>query len=534
MGFNTCIRRYVLPGNVDVYGFDKLPYRTIQKKGESGDQTYFSADTVSSLGGIAMRNHVTQLVAFMVCLILFGCAGSVPHRDQLPGVMDGVPRGLYAITVHVRGIGPFCGSTTALMAAKPVKGGFRANSRPRAAGELLGGLPGFYVNLIGDKRVPGGAFLHWNGPTPGADRAVRGVLETPRATLHADFYSYDQPIELRPLDDERLFGLMTLAPASAGDFPKTDYSKLVDRIDAELKANLFDPAAYDTPETQDFLRRLRKVSGKARDDAEFVMAWMFASRHLAFSHCYLGRELDPELEDRLGETSSISPLTQGESKAINVTDDKALVTLRIASFEGDSYDGIDKAFTDVIERDPRGLIIDLRDNPGGTYISGRVVAHLIDSAVSMGVFFDRRARARVLAHELSDFPIVTSISSEDEFNSLIREHGAFVGIVEPVAPVYDGPVVVLVNAKTASACEPLVAGLQEIGRATIIGERTAAAMLWITEHKVGEGWILWVPTVDYLTGQGVRLDGRGVIPDIETSSGEAFQAARKFLEAVSQ
>ncbi len=478
-----------------------------------------------------MRNHAIRLVINVGCLIVCGCAGVVPHRHQPPGVMEGVPRGLYALTSHVRGIGPFCGSTTALIAAEPTEGGFRANSRPRAAGELLGGLPGFFVNLIGDKRVPGGAFLHWHGPAPDADGAARGVVASPRANLHADFHSYDQPIELHPMDNERLFGLLTLAPASAKEFPKTDYPALVDRIDAVLRANLFDPAVYEARGTQVFLRRLRAASGKAQDDAEFLMAWMFASRHLTFSHCYVGRKLDPQFEDRLAETSSISPTTPGKGKAISVTGDEAIVTLRIASFEGDSYDGIDEAFADVVGSNPRGLIIDLRGNPGGTYISGRVAAHLIESAVDMGVFFDRRARARVLAHELNDFPTVTSISSEDEFDSLIREHGAFVGRVEPVEPTYAGPVVVLVNQKTASACEPLVAGLQELKRATIIGERTAASMLSITSHEIGEGWILWVPTVDYLTGQGVRLDGRGVVPDIETSSEEASRAAREFLNA---
>ncbi len=147
------------------------------------------------------------------------------------------------------------------------------------------------------------------------------------------------------------------------------------------------------------------------------------------------------------------------------------------------------------------------------------------------MFFDRRARARVLAHELDDFPLVTvtSISSENEFNNLIKEHCAFVGTINPVGPIYDGPVVVLVNRKTASACEPLAAGLQDIKRATIIGERTAAAMLWATHHDVGEGWILSVPTVDYLTIQGIRLDGRGVVPDIETSNEEAPRVAREFL-----
>jgi carboxyl-terminal processing protease len=308
---------------------------------------------------------------------------------------------------------------------------------------------------------------------------------------------------------------------------------LVDRIDAVLKANLFDSAAYELSETQDFLRGLREKSSKARDDAEFLMAWMFAMRHLTFSHCYVGRKLDPEFEDRLAETSSISP-TVDKDKAICIVDDEGIVTLRITTFEGDSYDGIDNAFANVIGRNPRGLVIDLRDNPGGTYISGRVAAHLVESAVDMGVFFDRRARARVLAGELNDFPTVASISSEDEFESLIQDHGAFVGIIEPVDPIYTGPVAVLVNGNTASACEPLVAGLQEIGRASIIGERTAASMLTVTRHEVGEGWIVWVPTIDYLTGQGTRLDGRGVIPDIATSSEEAPWVARKILDGVTR
>ena len=136
-------------------------------------------------------------LALMVGLhSLVGCAGTVPHSDQPTGVMEGVPHGMYAVTVHVRGIGPFCGSTTALMVAEPTADGFRANSRPRAVGDLLGGLPGLYLNLVGDKRVPGGAFLHWRGPAPVADQVTRSLFETPRADLHADFSSYDQPIEL--------------------------------------------------------------------------------------------------------------------------------------------------------------------------------------------------------------------------------------------------------------------------------------------------------------------------------------------------
>ncbi|MCK4415429.1 MAG: hypothetical protein KAY32_17980 [Candidatus Eisenbacteria sp.] len=360
---------------------------------------------------LAAGRRTTQFVLLVGLQILVGCAGSVPHSGQPSGAMEGVPRGLYAVTVHVRGIGPFCGSTTALMAAEPTAYGFRANSRPRAVGDLLGGLPGLFLNLVGDKRVPGGAFLHWHGPAPVAGQVTRSVFETPRADLHADFSSYDRPIELRPLNEERLFGLMTLEPADVRDFPKTDYRGLIDRIDAGLQTHLFDAAAYDEPGTRKFFRQLRKAGTKARDDAEFVMAWMVCSRHLKFSHCYVGRKLDMQFDEHLSEASAIAPIAPSREDAISVTGGNDIVTLRIRSFEGDSYDGIDEAFDEIVARNPRGLIIDLRDNPGGTYISGRVAAHLIDAEISMGVFFNREARSQVLKGELDDFPRVTSISS---------------------------------------------------------------------------------------------------------------------------
>ena len=478
-----------------------------------------------------MKNNVIKIAVSAACLILNGCISTVPHSGQVQGNMDGVPHGLYAITTHIRGISMFTGSTTALIAAEPTENGFIANSRPRAAGELLGGFPGFYVNIVGNKRVPGGAFLHWSSPAPVKNQKTHGVLKSPRANLKTNFYSYDKPIELRLMDSERLFGLMTIAPANAKDFPKTDYLALVNRIDTVLKAQLFDPAAYETSETHDFLNKLRNTSGKVRDEAEFLMSWMFAYGSLPFSHCYIGRKLDPRYEDVFAQASSTSPLTVGMNKAISIDENGGIITLRIATFEGDSYVEIDKAFADIIERNPDGLIIDLRDNPGGTHKSSRIVAYLIKSALNAGVFFNRHARTKVLANELKDFPEVSlaSIPSTNELNNLIKKHNAFIGIIEPADLVYNGQVVILVNRGTASACEPLVAGLQDNKRATIIGEKTAGSMLLSSEFDVGGGWLLSVPTIDYLTIQGIRLDGRGVVPDIETSSEEAPQVAREFL-----
>ena len=478
-----------------------------------------------------IKTITKKAVLLSTIFILSGCASFVSHKGQSPGAMEGTPDGLYAITTHVRGIGMFTGSTTALIAAEQTEDGFKANSRPKAAGELLGGFPGLYINLIGDKRVPGGAFLHWSSQDPVDNESAHGILKSPRAALKTSFNGYDKPIELRLMDSDRLFGLMTIAPANAKDFPKIDYLALVNRIDTVLKAQLFDPAAYEASETHDFLNKLRDKSGKVRDDAEFLMSWIFAYGGLTFSHCYIGRKLDPQYEDVFAQMSSTSPLTVGMNKAISIDENEGIITLRIATFEGDSYVEIDKAFAEIIKRNPEGLIIDLRDNPGGTHKSSRIVAYLIKSTLNAGIFFNRHARAKVLANELQDFPEVSlaSIPSTNELNNLIEKHNAFKAIIEPVDLVYSGQVVILVNRGTASACEPVVAGLQDNKRATIIGEKTAGEMLLGTEFDVGDGWLLFLPTIDYLTFKGVRLDGRGVLPDIETSSEESPKVAREFL-----
>ncbi|MFH0982649.1 MAG: S41 family peptidase [Planctomycetota bacterium] len=471
--------------------------------------------------------RVCPFLTVLTVALLGGCGGLVSHQNQPPGVMQGTPRGLYAVTSHVPGMGPFSGSTTALMAAKPTKDGFRANSRPGAAAEMLGGVGGFFLDIFGDKRAPGGAFLHWVSPAPREDGPVRGTVRSPRANLGAELYSLDQPVELRSPSNGQLFGLLTVEPASVEDYPTTDFEKLVDRIDAVLAEHLFDPNLYKAPGTQACLRHLRRVAGVARDDAEFVVGWFFAARHLEFSHLYLDRKLDPQFEDRFTSTSFISPAIPAE--AVTLTEADGIATLRIRHFDEDSADAIDAAFTEIAKLEPRGLIIDLRDNPGGTFVAARVAAHLIDSPADAGVFFTRQGRAKVLAGQLEEFPAITWVDSVDELLGLLDEHGAIRWRVEPVAPRYAGVVAVLINGRVASAAEALVAGLRELARVTLVGEPTPGAMLSGQYFDLGQGWKLFTPTADYRTAHGVRVEGRGVLPDIKAKSEDAPRIAREFL-----
>jgi len=63
------------------------------------------------------------------------------------------------------------------------------------------------------------------------------------------------------------------------------------------------------------------------------------------------------------------------------------------------------------------------------------------------------------------------------------------------------------------------------GRATLVGERTAGAMLSSEEIPLGDGWTLLLPTADFYTPDGKRIEGRGVEPVIASPSARALEVA---------
>jgi carboxyl-terminal processing protease len=92
--------------------------------------------------------------------------------------------------------------------------------------------------------------------------------------------------------------------------------------------------------------------------------------------------------------------------------------------------------------------------------------------------------------------------------------------VFPVANPYKGKLVILTNELTASTSEILAAGLQECGRATVVGGRTMGAVLPSLIIKLESGGIIQYPMGDFKTPKGTLLEGRGVSPDVSVSFDE--------------
>jgi len=131
-----------------------------------------------------------------------------------------------------------------------------------------------------------------------------------------------------------------------------------------------------------------------------------------------------------------------------------------------------------------GLIIDLRGNSGG------------DDSVAIGI-----------ANQLFDKPTELMITrlrkGEDHYYK-----------TKPAKDPYLGKLVVLVNETSSSASEQLTAGLQEAGRAYVIGTKTAGADLDADIKMLPDGGFLVYAAGLPHTPKGVVIEGRGIIPDM--------------------
>ena len=140
----------------------------------------------------------------------------------------------------------------------------------------------------------------------------------------------------------------------------------------------------------------------------------------------------------------------------------------------------------------RGLILDLRGNPGGVLEAAGAVA---DDFLDHGTIVSADGRLR-----------------EARFR-----------IVATPGDLIDGaPMVVLVNGDSASAAEILAAALRQNGRAMLIGSRTYGKGTVQTIMPLADGRALKLTTSRYYTPAGDSINGIGILPDrVLGSAGKA-------------
>lgn len=134
-------------------------------------------------------------------------------------------------------------------------------------------------------------------------------------------------------------------------------------------------------------------------------------------------------------------------------------------------------------KDTDGIVFDLRGNPGG--IGGMapgIAGFLTDKQMSLGTMKSRENEIKFIAY--------------------------------PQTAPFPGKIVILTDGGSGSTSEVFAAGMQDNGRAKIVGETSAGQILVSLFDKLPTGAIFQYAVSDYKSPKNILIEGRGVIPDV--------------------
>ncbi|HET7176911.1 MAG TPA: S41 family peptidase [Gammaproteobacteria bacterium] len=162
--------------------------------------------------------------------------------------------------------------------------------------------------------------------------------------------------------------------------------------------------------------------------------------------------------------------------------------LRISDFGDDTADGVKSGMRALLKKNGgplAGLVLDLRDDPGG----------LLDAAVDV-------------SDDFLDSGIIVSAKGRAADANFVRR-------ATPGDLLGGAPLVVLVNEGTASAAEIVAGALQDNHRALIMGVQTFGKGSVQTVIPLPQGDAIKLTTALYYTPSGRSIQAQGIVPDVE-------------------
>jgi carboxyl-terminal processing protease len=257
----------------------------------------------------------------------------------------------------------------------------------------------------------------------------------------------------------------------------------------------------------------RRVTARVRGPVGTAASFVFADEAGVRHPASLRRE--PESGQRVQVGSLPMIAVQTNSRAVTTPSGRTAGLIRFNAWMAPVDNFVQRAVDQF--RGSAGIILDLRGNPGGLAMMVMGISgHFLDEPVLLGRMKTREAELRLTANPRR-----------------VNAAGA------PVNP-YSGPVAILVDDLTGSASECFAGGMQAIGRARVFGTRTMGQALPAFFDRLPNGDVLMHAFGDFVTASGVRLEGQGVMPDVEipiargalaAGRDPALEAALRWIDA---
>ena len=178
--------------------------------------------------------------------------------------------------------------------------------------------------------------------------------------------------------------------------------------------------------------------------------------------------------------------------------------LRIVQFQEPTLDDMSATLRALYRQEPhlKGLVLDLRNDPGG----------LLQGAVGAAAAFLPKGAVIVATRGQRVDARQRFYGTPDDY--MLHDGDALAGLPAALKTV---PMVVLVNAGSASASEIVAGALQDYKRATIVGSQTFGKGSVQTIRAVGADAAVKLTTARYYTPSGRSIQARGIVPDVRVS-----------------
>lgn len=164
--------------------------------------------------------------------------------------------------------------------------------------------------------------------------------------------------------------------------------------------------------------------------------------------------------------------------------DDGIYVIKVTNFNDDTLNLFNEAVREIIKANPKGLILDLRGNPGG----------YLDTAIEMA------------SEWIEDGPVVVEKFSDDRKQDHLARNRARLKTF---------PTIVLVNGGSASASEIVSGALQDYGLATIIGKKTFGKGSVQSLNQLDDGSSIKLTVAKWLTPEGRSINDEGIEPDYD-------------------
>lgn len=186
--------------------------------------------------------------------------------------------------------------------------------------------------------------------------------------------------------------------------------------------------------------------------------------------------------------------------------DTAMVTIHTFDI---SYDknNVEKLMKDASSA--KNLIVDLRSNPGGRVTNlMHFMGLVLPADTPIGTFISK--------YTVEKYKKEVKDAKDTDLVAMAHWSPMKIRAMKNDIPPFKGHIAVLINGGSGSAAEIAAAALQDSADAAIVGSKSAGAVLVSVMNPLPQGFVIQYPITDFLTMNGVRLEGTGVTPMVET------------------